>query len=136
MSSRMMRQSCPRARPQCPSRNYSSGARTAFVPARDFHAAFAFWPMRQWMGIPHGFCYRDREMTDPSHPSPGGPLASMPKAAQWLFLLAGSALLAVLLELAQLPAALLIGPMLAAIAAGSYGANVRVWRPAFGISQA
>jgi uncharacterized protein len=75
-------------------------------------------------------------MTDPSHPSPGGPLASMPKAAQWLFLLAGSVLLAVMLELAQLPAALLIGPMLAAIAAGSYGANIRIWRPAFGISQA
>ena len=75
-------------------------------------------------------------MTDPSHPSPGGPLASMPKAAQWLFLLAGSVLLAGVLELAQLPAALLIGPMLAAIAAGSYGANIRVWRPAFGMSQA
>ncbi len=60
----------------------------------------------------------------------------MPKVAQWLFLLAGSVLLAGVLELAQLPAALLIGPMLAAIAAGSHGATIRVWRPAFGMSQA
>jgi membrane AbrB-like protein len=44
---------------------------------------------------------------------------------QWIALLVLSALLATALEIAQLPAALLVGPMLAAIAAGINGATIR-----------
>jgi membrane AbrB-like protein len=47
-------------------------------------------------------------------------------AAQWVTLLFVSVLFAGALELADLPAALLIGPMLAAIVAGTNGATVRV----------
>ena len=47
-----------------------------------------------------------------------------------------SAPLAIGLELGQLPAALLIGPMLGAILCGTYGATVRVPRLAFGAGQA
>jgi uncharacterized protein len=47
-------------------------------------------------------------------------------AAQWATLLLVSVLFAGALELADLPAALLIGPMLAAIVAGTNGATVRV----------
>jgi membrane AbrB-like protein len=63
-------------------------------------------------------------------------MARMPKAWQWLALLAFSILLAGALEFAALPAALLIGPMLAAILAGTNGATVRVPRPLFGAAQA
>ncbi|TIO98954.1 MAG: AbrB family transcriptional regulator, partial [Mesorhizobium sp.] len=45
---------------------------------------------------------------------------------QWLALVVLSLLFAGALELAALPAALLIGPMLAAILAGTNGATVRV----------
>ena len=58
-------------------------------------------------------------------PSPTGRLASLPRHAQWSALLGLSAALAVLLEWAQLPAALLVGPMLAGIAAGVNGATIR-----------
>jgi len=55
---------------------------------------------------------------------------------QWLVLLFFSILFAGALEFAALPAALLIGPMLAAILAGTNGATVRVSRPLFGVAQA
>jgi uncharacterized protein len=55
---------------------------------------------------------------------------------QWLILLFFSILFAGALELAALPAALLIGPMLAAIVAGTNGATVRVPLPLFGSAQA
>ncbi|RUW99208.1 AbrB family transcriptional regulator, partial [Mesorhizobium sp. M8A.F.Ca.ET.023.01.1.1] len=58
------------------------------------------------------------------------------KPWQWLILLVISALFAGALELAALPAALLIGPMLAAIVAGTNGATVRVPRLLFGSAQA
>src|SRR5262245_37084311 len=74
-------------------------------------------------------------MVGPSNPA-SGPLASCSKAVQWFLLLAVSLLFAGCLRLAQLPAALLIGPMLAAILAGSNGATLRVWRPAFAGAQA
>ena len=56
--------------------------------------------------------------------------------AQWAALLLVSLLFAGVLGLAKLPAALLIGPMLAAIIAGTNGATVRVPKPAFGAAQA
>ncbi|RUU04004.1 AbrB family transcriptional regulator, partial [Mesorhizobium sp. M7A.T.Ca.TU.009.01.3.2] len=58
-------------------------------------------------------------------PSPDLPtlerMARMRKLWQWLALLVVSLLFAGALELATLPAALLIGPMLAAIVAGTNG---------------
>jgi membrane AbrB-like protein len=63
-------------------------------------------------------------------------MAKLPRWLQWLLLLAVSVLFAGLLEFAALPAALLIGPMLVAIVAGTSGATVRVPRPAFAAAQA
>ena len=63
-------------------------------------------------------------------------LARQPRTAQWLFLLALSVLLAAGLEFAQLPAALLVGPMLAAIFCGVNGATVRPNRWGFMAAQA
>src|SRR6478672_12950346 len=63
-------------------------------------------------------------------------MARMRPAWQWLVLLVFSILFAGALEFAALPAALLIGPMLAAIVAGTNGATVRVPRLLFGAAQA
>ncbi|RUW25346.1 AbrB family transcriptional regulator [Mesorhizobium sp. M4B.F.Ca.ET.215.01.1.1] len=63
-------------------------------------------------------------------------MARLRPPRQWLVLLALSLLFAGALEVAALPAALLIGPMLAAILAGTNGATVRVPRPLFGSAQA
>jgi uncharacterized protein len=63
-------------------------------------------------------------------------MARMRPVRQWLVLLAFSLLFAGALEYAALPAALLIGPMLAAILAGTNGATVRVPRPLFAAAQA
>lgn len=57
------------------------------------------------------------------------------RVAQWLGLLAASGGLAWLLDAARLPAALLLGPMLCAVALGVSGASVRVPRPAFMAAQ-
>ena len=57
-------------------------------------------------------------------------------AVQWAALLVVSLLFAGALEVASLPAALLIGPMLAAIIAGANGATVRVPRLGFAGGQA
>lgn len=63
-------------------------------------------------------------------PSPqqaaSGRLANAPQALQWAGMLMLSVLLAAILELAGFPAALLIGPMLAAVAFGVNGARVAV----------
>ncbi|TIM29016.1 MAG: AbrB family transcriptional regulator [Mesorhizobium sp.] len=76
----------------------------------------------------------------PNPPAPNPPaiehLARMPKVWQWLVLLIFSILFAGALEFGALPAALLIGPMMAAILAGTNGATVRVPRPLFGAAQA
>jgi membrane AbrB-like protein len=69
-------------------------------------------------------------------PPPPELLARQSRTVQWLFLLALSVLLAVGLEFAQLPAALLVGPMLAAIFCGVNGATVRPNRRAFMAAQA
>lgn len=74
------------------------------------------------------------ESTQPS--SPPGRLAGKSRALLWGFILLLSLVFATALELAHLPAAMLIGPMLAAIVAGTNGASVRVPRPAFGAAQA
>ncbi|TJV71592.1 MAG: AbrB family transcriptional regulator [Mesorhizobium sp.] len=63
-------------------------------------------------------------------------MARLRPPRQWLVLLVFSLLFAVALELAALPAALLIGPMLAAILAGTNGATIRVPRLLFGSAQA
>ncbi|QPC91188.1 AbrB family transcriptional regulator [Mesorhizobium sp. INR15] len=63
-------------------------------------------------------------------------MARMRKLWQWLAIIIVSALFAGALELAALPAALLIGPMLAAIVAGTNGATVRVPRVLFAAAQA
>ena len=58
-------------------------------------------------------------------PEPPSRLASFAAPWQWLLLAALSLVLAVILEVAALPAALLIGPMIAAIAVGVSGATIR-----------
>lgn len=55
---------------------------------------------------------------------------------QWCVLIGLSLLFGLVLELASFPAALLIGPMLAAIVAGTHGATVRTPKLAFAGSQA
>ncbi|WP_192254770.1 AbrB family transcriptional regulator [Mesorhizobium silamurunense] len=78
--------------------------------------------------------------SSPEQSSPDQPLvermARLRPPRQWLVLVVFSLLLAGALELAALPAALLIGPMMAAILAGTNGATVRVPRPLFGSAQA
>lgn len=71
----------------------------------------------------------------PETPSPA-PLAALEPWQQWALLLGCSVLLAGMLELVRLPAALLVGPMLVAIALGSNGASIRVPRPLFVSAQA
>lgn len=62
-------------------------------------------------------------------------LARLPRLPQWIILIVLSALLAGALELAGIPAALLIGPMIAAILAGTNGATIRVPRAIFMVAQ-
>lgn len=59
----------------------------------------------------------------------------MPRAIQWGIVLAGSAALFLLLEAAHLPAAALIGPMIAGVLAGTNGASIRVPPWLFGGAQ-
>lgn len=75
-------------------------------------------------------------MDDISQAPPPGHLTARAPATQWLVILVLSLLGAGALEAAALPAALLIGPMLAGIVAGINGATVRVPRLAFGAAQA
>jgi uncharacterized protein len=56
------------------------------------------------------------------------PLQGIPRPAQWGALLAGSGLLSAALESLQLPAALLLGPMIAAIVVEISGGDIRVPR--------
>ncbi|MBE7184385.1 MAG: AbrB family transcriptional regulator [Methylobacterium mesophilicum] len=60
----------------------------------------------------------------------------MPRPAQWALLLALSVFLAFLINAAGLPAALLLGPMIAAIVSGVNGAAIRPRRPFFWAGQA
>ena len=63
-------------------------------------------------------------------------LANRPKPLQWALLLVLSAIFVTALELARLPAALLIGPMMAAIIAGTNGATIRPLRIFYVAAQA
>jgi uncharacterized protein len=69
-------------------------------------------------------------------PPPTELFARRSRPVQWLILLALSGLLAAALEVARLPAALLVGPMLAAIFCGVNGATVRPNRQLFMAAQA
>ena len=53
-------------------------------------------------------------------------LTGVPRIAQWAILLALSLVFALLLELAGLPAALLLGPMIGAILVETNGGVIRV----------
>ena len=59
-----------------------------------------------------------------------------PRAAQWAVLLGGSIVFTSLLELARLPAALLLGAMMAAILVGTNGSTVRTPRLLYYVAQA
>ncbi len=75
-------------------------------------------------------------MDSSTQPPAPEPLARLQRPWQWVLLVALSLLFAGLLEWARLPAALLVGPMMAAIVCGTNGAQVRVPKPAFGAAQA
>jgi uncharacterized protein len=64
-------------------------------------------------------------MTQPPNPRASSLFEKLSPIAQWGFLVAASALLAVLLEMVGLPAALLLGPMIAGIIVGSNGGRIR-----------
>lgn len=74
-------------------------------------------------------------MAEPHLPS-AGPLATLPETVQWFALLVLSAVFAFSLGAVHMPAPALIGPMAAAILAGTSGATIRVWRPGFNAAQA
>jgi hypothetical protein len=65
-----------------------------------------------------------------------GRLTRLPAAARWGLLIVLSALLAAALEQARLPAARLLGPMIAGIVVGANGGGVRIPRLAYLFSQA
>ncbi|TWG55058.1 MULTISPECIES: AbrB family transcriptional regulator [unclassified Aminobacter] len=69
------------------------------------------------------------------HQSAAEPLARLPGFAQWALVLSLSALFFVIIELVGMPAAGLIGPMIAGVVAGAHGATIRVPRHVFAIAQ-
>jgi uncharacterized membrane protein AbrB (regulator of aidB expression) len=64
-------------------------------------------------------------MTQPTEPQASGILSGCSRVAHWSMLIAGSVVLAALLELAGLPAALLLGPMIAGIVLATNGGSIR-----------
>ncbi|MAS14987.1 MAG: ammonia monooxygenase [Nitratireductor sp.] len=73
-------------------------------------------------------------MDSTPQPSFEGPLTRLAPVAQWLFLVALTVAFAGIMLYGTLPAALLIGPMLAAVATGAMGARIRV--PGLGFASA
>lgn len=71
----------------------------------------------------------------PPDPQTPGAIGGLGVRAQWAILLAGSAVLATLLELVALPAALLLGPMLAGILLATNGGRIRVPRLPVSVAQ-
>ena len=67
-------------------------------------------------------------MTPPPDPKTPGFFERLSPRAQWAVLIACSCLLAAVLEIAGLPAALLLGPMIAGILVGSNGGRIRAPR--------
>ncbi len=72
---------------------------------------------------------------EPSAPEQG-PIDGWPHWLQWLGLFVLSAVAGAALELAHMPAAFLIGPMLVGILLGVQGASIRMPQPAFVLAQA
>lgn len=70
-----------------------------------------------------------------SPPSPSGPLASLSTWLQWMILAAVSLVLVAAFEYLHVPAALLIGAMITAIAMGISGATIRAPALAFNAAQ-
>jgi uncharacterized protein len=66
-----------------------------------------------------------QNMTQPTEPQASGILSGCSRVAHWSMLIAGSVVLAALLELAGLPAALLLGPMIAGIVLATNGGSIR-----------
>jgi membrane AbrB-like protein len=64
----------------------------------------------------------------PPDPQTPGAISNLAVPSQWVILVAGSVVLATLLELIALPAALLLGPMLAGILLATNGGRIRVPR--------
>jgi uncharacterized protein len=75
-------------------------------------------------------------MTKPTDPGARSLFEHVHPLALWVLLIAISALLASLLEYAALPAALLLGPMLAGILVATNGGRMRPPRPAVLVAQA
>ena len=67
-------------------------------------------------------------MTPPPDPKTPGFFERFSPRAQWAVLIACSCLMAAVLEVAGLPAALLLGPMIAGILLGSNGGTIRAPR--------
>jgi uncharacterized protein len=75
-------------------------------------------------------------MQPPASPSPPQSLGKLHALAQWAALLVISILFAGILEFTGMPAAMLLGPMLAAVVAGTNEATVRVPKYCFAAGQA
>lgn len=69
------------------------------------------------------------------HQTAAEPLARLPGFAQWALVLALSVLFFFIIEFVGMPAAGLIGPMIAGVVAGTHGAIIRVPRHVFAIAQ-
>ena len=67
-------------------------------------------------------------MTQPTNPRAKTRFAKLSPPWQWVLLIAGSVPFAALLEVAALPAALLLGPMIAGIVVGCNGGTIRAPR--------
>ncbi len=67
-------------------------------------------------------------MTEPNDSPTPGLIEGLPPVRQWGLLVAGSALLAALLEILALPAALLLGPMIAGVVLATNGGHIRAPR--------
>jgi membrane AbrB-like protein len=75
-------------------------------------------------------------MTEPADPRARGFFDDLPPVQQWGILVAGSVVLATGLELVGLPAALLLGPMIAGIALATNGGSIRAPRLPVQMAQA
>jgi membrane AbrB-like protein len=75
-------------------------------------------------------------MTEPADPRDSGLMASRSPAQQWSILVAGSVASAALLEGAGLPAALLLGPMIAGIVLATNGGTIRAPKLPVQVAQA
>ncbi len=76
------------------------------------------------------------DQPNPSTPRPRFAVGGLPRWQQWALMCAGSAVLTGVLSLFHLPAALFLGPMIAAIAMGAGEARVRISSPLFVLAQA